>query len=58
MVEEISINKSPKNKKKVKTKKKETIGLTDINEFQYNELQKLWFILHQKGKFDKTRITL
>ena len=57
MVEETSINKSPKNKKKVKVKKKETIGLTDINEFQYSELQKLWIIL-QKGKFDKTRITL
>ena len=45
MVEETSINKSPK---KVKTKKKETVGLTDINEFQYSELQKLWIILQKR----------
>jgi hypothetical protein len=45
MVEETSINKSPK---KVKSKKKGYVGLTDVNEYQYRELQKLWFILQKR----------
>ena len=48
MVEETSINKSPKNKKKVETKKKESVGLTDVNEYQYNQLKKLWVILQKR----------
>ena len=45
MVEETSINKSSK---KVKAKKKENVGLTDVNEYQYNELKKLWVILQKR----------
>jgi len=44
MVEETSINKSPK----VKVKKKDYVGLTDVNEYQYNELKKLWVILQKR----------
>ena len=43
MVEETSINKSSK-----KVKKKENVGLTDVNEYQYNELKKLWVILQKR----------
>ena len=46
MVEETSINNIPK---KVKEKKKDCVGLTDINDFQYNELKKLWEILKKRG---------
>ena len=46
MVEETYINKLPK---KLKTKNKGIIGITDVNEIQYKELQKLWIIL-QKAK--------
>ena len=46
MVEETYINKSCI---KVKTKKKGYVGLTDVNEFQYNELKKLWEILKKRG---------
>ena len=55
MVEETSISKSNIkksniNKSNIKNiKKKDSIGLTDINEIQYKELQKLWSIL-QKAK--------
>ena len=45
MVEETCINKLPK---KVKEKKKENVGLTDVNEYQYRELQKLWVILQKR----------
>ena len=58
MVEETSINNLPK---KVKEKKKDCVGLTDINDFQYNELKKLWEILKKEEinlKFDKIRITI
>tara|TARA_B110000879_G_C10825044_1_gene375586 strand:- start:91 stop:240 length:150 start_codon:yes stop_codon:yes gene_type:complete len=47
MVEETDSNKSII--KKVKVKKKGSVGLTDVNEIQYKELQKLWTIL-QKAK--------
>ena len=43
MVEETSINKSSK-----KAKKKSYVGLTDVNEYQYNELKKLWVILQKR----------
>ena len=46
MVEENYINKSPI---KVKIKNNCSVGLTDINDKQYKELQKLWRIL-QKAK--------
>jgi hypothetical protein len=47
MVEETYINKLPK---KLKTKNKGIIGLTDVNEKQYIELQKLWKILQKEKK--------
>tara|TARA_B100000767_G_C19759509_1_gene534526 strand:+ start:637 stop:786 length:150 start_codon:yes stop_codon:yes gene_type:complete len=47
MVDETDINKSII--KKIKMKKKCSVGLTDVNEIQYKELQKLWTIL-QKAK--------
>ena len=36
----------------VKINIKKTIGLTDINTFEYVKLQKLWLILQQYNKFD------
>ena len=58
MVEETYIKKSCI---KTKEKKKGCVGLTDINDFQYNELKKLWEILKKEEinfKFDKIRITI
>ena len=52
MVEETSINKLPK---KVKEKKKDCIGLTDINEFQYKQLKNIWGILQKDNKFDSKK---
>ena len=50
MVEETSINKSSK-----KAKKKDYVGLTDVNELQYKQLKNLWDILQKGNKFDKNK---
>ena len=53
MVEETYIKKSCI---KVKGKKNVCIGLTDINQFEYEELRKLWVILQEYNKFDNIKV--
>ena len=51
----ISIEKSSE-KKVLRPKMKErTVGLTDINEFQYKQLKTIWDILQKDNKFDSKK---
>ena len=50
------VEKKSRHEKKVKIKSEETVGLTDINRFEYGELQKLWIILQEYNKFDNSKI--
>tara|TARA_B100000945_G_scaffold315218_1_gene314077 strand:- start:354 stop:542 length:189 start_codon:yes stop_codon:yes gene_type:complete len=57
----ISMDQSSEKKVLRPTVKGTTVGLTDINEFQYKQLKKLWGILRKEEinfKFDKIRIKI
>tara|TARA_B100000427_G_scaffold310712_1_gene300730 strand:+ start:448 stop:627 length:180 start_codon:yes stop_codon:yes gene_type:complete len=51
----ISIEKSSEKKVLRTTIKRRTVGLTDINEFQYKQLKTLWDILQKDNKFDSKK---
>jgi len=56
-MKELRISMDQPSEKKVlrSTIKRRTVGLTDINEFQYKQLKTIWDILQKDNKFDSKK---